>query len=62
MSRGKAKFKFSGEQTVMLCSHCSRVIKYWSVFSEEEKLAAKGELKLGHQYCDDCEEKLIYKN
>lgn len=62
MSKSKAKFKISGEHFVMLCSKCSEIIKYWKDFNEDEKLAAKGELKLKSQYCDKCEEKMkIYE-
>ena len=60
--KGKAKFKFNNGQYAMLCSRCSKVIKEWKYFTEDEKLAFKGEFKLNAQYCDECEEKLgIYK-
>lgn len=55
--KGKAKFKLNGGNAVLLCSHCSTIIKYWNCFTEEEKRAAKGELKLPAQLCDRCEEK-----
>ncbi len=55
--KGKAKFKISGGNPVLLCSECSTVIKYSRYFTEEEWQAARGEIKLDSQYCDECEEK-----
>ena len=57
MSKGKAKFKISGGNPVLLCSECSVIIKYSHHFTEEEWLAARGEIKMTSQYCDKCEEK-----
>ena len=54
----RARFKLNGGNPVMLCSKCSTIIKYWRFFTEEEKLACTGEIKIPAQYCDDCEEKL----
>lgn len=61
--RNHAKFKvIKKELPVIICSRCSKVIKEWRYFTEDEKLAFKGEFKLDSQYCDECEEKLgIYK-
>ena len=56
--KGKAKFKLVGGDPVMLCSHCSIIIKYFKHFTEDEKLAAKGSLKIAPQFCDECEEKM----
>ena len=58
----RAVFKLNGEIPVMLCSKCSIIIKYYTFFTEEEKLAFKGELKLKPQYCDKCEEELYFKD
>lgn len=58
----KAKFKTTGGQTVMLCSHCSAVIKYSNVFTEDEWAAAKGKTKIPGELCDVCEEKRLYNN
>lgn len=54
----RAVFKNLNNQQVLLCSRCRTVIKYYKDFSEEEKIAAKGKLKLPAQYCDKCEEEL----
>lgn len=56
----KARFKFNGGNPVLLCSRCSIIIKYWKFFTDEEKLASKGEIKIPAQYCDECEEILKY--
>ena len=58
MAKGKAKFKLNNGNPVMLCSHCSTIIKYSKYFTDEEWEAAKGEIKLPPQYCDECEENL----
>jgi len=58
----RAVFKFNGGYPVMLCSKCSATIKYWVDFTEDEKLAFKGEIKLKPQYCDECEEELYFKD
>lgn len=58
MAKGKAKFKLNNGNPVMLCSHCSTIIKYSKYFTDEEWEAAKGKIKLPPQYCDECEEKL----
>ena len=57
MAKGKAKFKLNGGNPVLLCSHCSIILKYSRHFTDEEWLAVKGEIKLPPQYCDECEEK-----
>jgi primosomal protein N' len=54
----RAVFKFNNGYPVLLCSKCSVIIKYHKYFTEDEKLACKGELKLKPQYCDECSEKL----
>lgn len=56
--KGKAKFKTVKGVTMLLCSHCSQIIKEGKYFTDEEIKASKGELKLQPQYCDECEEKL----
>lgn len=53
----KAKFKTTGGISVMLCAHCSTIIKYSNVFTDDEWLASKGEKKIPGQLCDICEEK-----
>lgn len=58
----KAKFKLIGEHHVKICSKCGKTIKEYRFFTEEEKLAALGELKISAEYCDECEEKLKYKD
>lgn len=61
--KAHAKFKvIKKELPVLICSKCSKTIKEWKYFTEDEKLASKGEIKLPAQYCDECEEKLgIYR-
>jgi hypothetical protein len=54
----RAVFKFNGGSPVLLCTKCSKIIKYGKYFTEEEIKASKGEIKLNPQYCDDCAEKL----
>jgi len=54
----RAVFKLNGGNPVILCSKCSVIIKYWKFFTEEEKLASKGEIKIPPQYCDECAEEL----
>ena len=54
----RAVFKLNGGNPVLLCSKCSKIIKYSRYFTEEEIKASKGEIKLPPQYCDDCAEKL----
>ena len=58
MSKGKAKFKLNGGNPVLLCSHCSCIIKYSKYFTEDEWKAYRGEIKISPQYCDECEEKI----
>jgi hypothetical protein len=53
----KAIFKFNGGLGALLCSKCSVIIKTGCDFSELEKKALKGEIKLKPQYCDKCSEK-----
>lgn len=60
--KGKAKFKFNGGNPVLLCSKCSTIIKYWDWFTEDEKKASKGEIKLSPQFCDKCEEERLYRD
>jgi hypothetical protein len=60
--KAKAKFKFNSGMGALLCSRCSTIIKTGSYFTEDEWKAMKGEIKLPAQYCDACEEKLIYKD
>lgn len=56
--KGKAKFKLNSGHGALLCSKCSAIIKEGRYFTEEEWKAAKGEIKLAPQYCDECEAKL----
>ncbi|MGV8961956.1 MAG: hypothetical protein ACOH2V_01065 [Candidatus Saccharimonadaceae bacterium] len=44
----------------LICSRCSAIIKEGIYFTEEERKAAKGEIKLPPQYCDACEEIIKY--
>lgn len=54
----KIKFKFNGGNPVIVCSICNSIIKYAKDFTEDEKKALKGELKMKPQFCDRCEEKM----
>ena len=62
MAKSKAKFKLNGGNPVLLCSKCSVIIKYSHHFTEEENKACKGEIKIPAQFCDKCEEKMLYKD
>ena len=57
----KAKFKLKGSKGFLLCSKCSAPIKESKYFTEDEWKAAKGEIKLPGQLCDECEEILLNK-
>lgn len=57
--KGKAKFKLNGGNPVLLCSKCSKIIKYSHDFTDSERLAAKGEIKMKAQICAECEEKMM---
>lgn len=57
MSKCKIKFKLNGGNPVILCSHCSTILKYYRHFSDEEVKAWENNIKLPAQYCDKCEEK-----
>src|SRR5574343_860636 len=54
MKKKKAIFKFNNANPVILCSKCSKIIKYIKDFTEDEKLAIKGRKYLEPQYCDSC--------
>ena len=54
----RAVFRGNNGNSVLLCSKCSVIIKYYKYFTDQEKLACKGEIKLKPQYCDECAEKL----
>lgn len=56
--KGKAKFKTVKGITMLLCSHCSEMIKEGKYFTEGEWKASRGEKKLPPQYCDKCVEKM----
>ncbi len=58
----KAKFKFNSGMGALVCSKCGRIIKEGIYFTEDEWKAMKGEIKLPAQYCDICEEQIIYKD
>ena len=52
-----AVFKFNGGNGALLCSGCSKIIKTGYQFTEEEKKAMRGDLKLKPRYCDECKGK-----
>jgi len=54
----RAVFKFNGGMFALLCSKCSKIIKEGRYFTEEERKASKGEIKIPPQYCDECAEEL----
>lgn len=60
MAKGKAVFKYNNGLGALLCTRCRTIIKEAQFFTEEELKASKGEIKLKPQYCDRCEEKMIY--
>lgn len=53
----KAMFVFNGGHGALLCSKCRVIIKTGWKFTEEEKMAIKGKIKLPAQYCDNCKSK-----
>lgn len=58
----KAVFKFNSGIGALLYSKCRTIIRDGSNFSEEDWKALRGEIKMPAQYCDKCEEKLIYND
>lgn len=60
--KSKAKFKFNSGMSALLCSRCSRIIKVGCDFTEDEWKALRGEIKMAAQFCDICEETIIYKD
>lgn len=54
----KAKFKNNNGFWSIICSKCGELVKEHFWFTEDEKKACKGELKIPAQYCDVCEEKM----
>ena len=58
----KAIFKFNNGNGALLCSKCRTILKVGYEFTEEERKAMKGEVKLKAQYCDKCKEKKNIKN
>jgi len=49
-----ANFKYNGGQGALLCSGCRVIIKTGKDFTDEEKKAIKGEIKIPPQYCENC--------
>lgn len=56
-----AIFKYNGGQGALLCSKCRVIIKTGVNFTEEEKRAIKGEIKLPPQYCEKCKKFIMNK-
>ena len=54
----KATFKFNGGLGALLCSKCSVIIKTGKDFTDEERLAMQGKLKLSAQYCEKCKKEM----
>ena len=54
MAKEYAIFKFNGGLGALLCSKCKVIIKTGKDFTEEEKKAIKGYIKLPPQYCEKC--------
>ena len=57
----KAIFKFNNGNGALLCSKCRVILKVGYEFTEEERKAMKGEVKLKAQYCDKCTLKIKAK-
>lgn len=54
------KFKKKGKQYVIICDKCNSIVKYEKHFTDEEKEAMSGKIKLPAQYCSKCED-LMYE-
>lgn len=50
----KSIIKFNGGRLALLCSGCRVIIKEGKDFTHHEKQAARGEIYLPPQYCDQC--------
>lgn len=57
----KAIFKFNNGNDALLCSKCHTILKVGYEFTEKEKKAIKGEVKLKAQYCEKCALKIKAK-
>jgi hypothetical protein len=55
----KLAIKIIGNIPSIICSKCKKVIKPFSEFNNDEKLALKNKKKLKAQYCAECEFKDI---
>jgi hypothetical protein len=53
----KADFKYNGGAGALLCAKCRVIIKTGKNYTDEEKLASKGKIKMPPQYCDKCKTK-----
>ena len=53
----KAKFKIIKGKPILVCSKCNAIIKHSKQFSEEEWKAFQGDVFLGEQICESCEDK-----
>ena len=54
--KNKCVFKFNGGNCVIICSGCSKILKYIADFTEEEKKALQGKagFHIPPQYCEQC--------
>ena len=50
----KAIFKLNNGNGALLCSNCRTIIKVGYQYTEQERKASKGKVKLEAQYCDKC--------
>ena len=55
----KAVFKYNSGKGALLCDNCKVIIKEGKHYSEEEKMALKGNYFLPKQYCEKCKEERI---
>ena len=55
----RAIFKFNNRKGALLCSKCAVIIKIGKDYTEEERLAAIGEIELEPQYCEKCKKEMI---
>jgi hypothetical protein len=53
----RAQFKYNGAAGALICTGCRKIIKTGAKFTPAEWEAFRGEVELGPQYCEQCQEK-----
>lgn len=62
MAIEKVIFKKIGNQTVMVCSECGKIIKLERDFDVNDKFAVKGVISMVSQYCEKHKDKNVYES